>query len=460
LILNQSPEQLVQQWYASEKNKEEVSNFRTQINRFEQEKSDLQVKLSQEQDTKYLNPVVVGLALSLLIAVLGLAISMIRKRDSGKSSAAWWQPHSPEAQSPGNRWFTRGRELMASAVRASDAVKPDVLDVNLDTLFKPEVFHRQSQVDAGDSVQSTHPPESSDFLHSNLMDNSRSVAAEELFDLQQQVEFFISLGQSEQAANLLISHLSDGHEPSPLAYLDLLKLYHQMGYRDKYDELKSRFNSQFNAGVPVFENYSYSRRGLERYEKALSRIQSLWPSRGVLEVIETSLFKKNVEGDGEVFDLEAYRELLLLYGIARYLNSDGGKESEALLHPEVSTIKLSQPAAGLPNTEFPVTNLQPLTAQTREGLKKEQAVLDHVVNDAYQVSNTNSHELAENELDLDLSQAFEISKSDETFLNPDEAGEAFFKVALPQSLQHSLEFNLESDQDGKPFTIKKSGLEP
>jgi hypothetical protein len=370
LILNQSPEQLVQQWYASEKNKEEVSNFRTQINRFEQEKSDLQVKLSQEQDTKYLNPVVVGLALSLLIAVLGLAISMIRKRDSGKSSAAWWQPHSPEAQSPGNRWFTRGRELMASAVRASDAVKPDVLDVNLDTLFKPEVFHRQSQVDAGDSVQSTHPPESSDFLHSNLMDNSRSVAAEELFDLQQQVEFFISLGQSEQAANLLISHLSDGHEPSPLAYLDLLKLYHQMGYRDKYDELKSRFNSQFNAGVPVFENYSYSRRGLDRYEKALSRIQSLWPSRGVLEVIETSLFKKNVEGDGEVFDLEAYRELLLLYGIARYLNSDGGKESEALLHPEVSTIKLSQPAAGLPNTEFPVTNLQPLTAQTREGLKK------------------------------------------------------------------------------------------
>src|SRR5690606_37670261 len=81
--------------------------------------------------------------------------------------------------------------------------------------------------------------------------------------------------------------------------------------------LRAEFNEVFNAGAPPFEQYSTHRRGLESYETAFSRIQALWPQPKVLDLIERSIFRDNqVDGD-EVFDLQAYRELLLLYAIAK-----------------------------------------------------------------------------------------------------------------------------------------------
>jgi hypothetical protein len=156
-----------------------------------------------------------------------------------------------------------------------------------------------------------------DFTHSALFDNPRSVATEELFDMQQQVEFFISLGQFDQAIEVLQTHLS-GHEgDSPLIYLDLLKLYHEQGKRNDYMALQGRFNRLFNGSAPDFDGYSTSRRGLERYGNTLRAIQALWPQPAVVELLERSILQKTPGDRTEVFDLEAYRELLLLYGIAR-----------------------------------------------------------------------------------------------------------------------------------------------
>lgn len=146
---------------------------------------------------------------------------------------------------------------------------------------------------------------------------ARSLATEELFDVQQQADFFMSLGEHEQAIRVLREHLDESHEPSPLTYLDLFKIYHQLGHRDAYEALRADFNQVFNAGAPPFEQYSTHSRGLESYEKAFSRIQALWPQPKVLEVIERSIFRDNQAADEEVFDLEAYRELLLLHALAK-----------------------------------------------------------------------------------------------------------------------------------------------
>jgi tetratricopeptide (TPR) repeat protein len=146
---------------------------------------------------------------------------------------------------------------------------------------------------------------------------SRSVATEELFDVQQQADFFMSLGEYQQAVDVLKSHLAESQEPSPLAYLDLLKIYHKLGRRDDYQRLREDFNRLFNAGAPSFEHYSDEGRGLEHYGMALSRIQALWPEPRVLDVIESSIFREENNPEAEVFDLEAYRELLLLHAIAK-----------------------------------------------------------------------------------------------------------------------------------------------
>ncbi len=154
-----------------------------------------------------------------------------------------------------------------------------------------------------------------DFASSQMA--SRSVATEELFDVQQQADFFISLGEDEQAITVLRDHIAESQVPSALAYLDLLKIYHRQSRQEDYERLRTDFNRLFNAGAPLFDQFSDEGRGLEFYERALGRIQALWPQPRVLDVIEQSIFREADDPQAEVFDLEAYRELLLLYAMAK-----------------------------------------------------------------------------------------------------------------------------------------------
>src|SRR5690606_39157352 len=56
---------------------------------------------------------------------------------------------------------------------------------------------------------------------------------------------------------------------------------------------------------------------LEQQAPTLARIVALWPAREVLEVIEDALFRPPGLGGGDPMGLEGYRELVLLYQIAR-----------------------------------------------------------------------------------------------------------------------------------------------
>lgn len=152
---------------------------------------------------------------------------------------------------------------------------------------------------------------------------TRAVNAEELFDIQQQADFFVSLGQHEQAIELLKQHIDENAATSPLAYLDLLAIYHKFGLKDDYARLRGDFTRAFNVQVPPFEVFTGASKGLEAYPAALARIEALWPSIKVLDAIEASIFRRPGVGDGEegAFDPEAYRELLLLFSIAREVTS-------------------------------------------------------------------------------------------------------------------------------------------
>ncbi len=66
----------------------------------------------------------------------------------------------------------------------------------------------------------------SDFA-SSLFGQSRVAAAEELFDIQEQADFFMSLDQPEQAIEVLKNHITENVETSALAYMDLFDIYHR-----------------------------------------------------------------------------------------------------------------------------------------------------------------------------------------------------------------------------------------
>lgn len=145
----------------------------------------------------------------------------------------------------------------------------------------------------------------------------RMVGVQELIDVHDKADFFLSIGETEQAVAVLEAHVHDQVETGALAWMDLLELYHSLGRRADFERLRAEFRQRFTAQVPDFEHFDQPTAPLENYGRALSRIVELWPSRRVLDVIEESIFRRPHAPGAEPFGLEAYRELVLLYHIAR-----------------------------------------------------------------------------------------------------------------------------------------------
>ena len=186
------------------------------------------------------------------------------------------------------------------------------------------------------------------FQHSHMA-SMRMVKAEELVDIQQQADFFMSLGQSEHAIEVLESHIHNNTETSALVWLDLLAIYRSLKRRQDYDLLRADFQRVFNAEVPAYDSTPTVSGGLQDYPRALTRITALWPSPKVMDVIEESIFRKPGMAGAEAFDLEAYRELVMLYNLGREVVRDAAAP--------VGDLALSEPA----KSSFFETSIQPLS---------------------------------------------------------------------------------------------------
>jgi hypothetical protein len=173
----------------------------------------------------------------------------------------------------------------------------------------------------------------------------RMVGVQELIDVHDKADFFLALGQHDQAIAILEAHVHDQVETSALAWMDLLEQYFKLGRRADFERLRAEFRQRFSVQVPDFDHFDQPTSSLENYGRALSRIVALWPSQRVLNVIEESIFRKPGLPGAEPFSLEAYRELVLLYHIAK----------------DVAPVEdsLSAPLEYKP-TDFPSTSLQPL----------------------------------------------------------------------------------------------------
>jgi hypothetical protein len=317
--------------------------------------NDLSTQLEQARDQRYRNWLVYLLGGLLLLALLALLVVWRRRpamRGGSEASQAWWSSDPADKTVLDELAQTARKDARRKGPKPAAAVAENEsmdIDLNLDHDSSLDSLQPLSGDDGRDSK---YPSDAASALQArdrkdfspSAIGVSRSVATEELFDVQQQADFFVSLGEDEQAIQVLRNHLAESHEPSPLAYLDLFKLYHRLGRRAEYDALRDEFNHVFNAGAPPFNHYTDAGRGLEAYETAFSRIQSLWPQERVLDLIEESIFRDANDDQVEVFDLEAYRELLLLHAIAKDL------------------VQRDSPP-GARQTEFRNTNMQPLKAE-------------------------------------------------------------------------------------------------
>jgi hypothetical protein len=329
--LNASPEDILRDAQKLAVLEAESKGLREQEARNKASMLEMESRLEQSRFMTWVAYALGGLLLLALGALAWLSRRKAQEAGAGAASKDWWAAGAAKAP-----------VAAGAPTGAGTATQGVDIDVDLDDESGLDEL-RPYDGSAEQDGSALNPNDRRDFRASQ-MGVSRSVATEELFDVQQQSDFFVSLGEFDQAIGVLKTHLSESQEPSALAYLDLFKLYHRTGRRDDYEKLRQDFNHQFNAGAPPFDQYSDSSQGLEAYETAFGRIQALWPQPKVLDVIEKSIFRDASDPESEVFDLEAYRELLLLHALAKeVIKRDAGAPASDFQHTAIRPLKAAGP---------------------------------------------------------------------------------------------------------------------
>jgi hypothetical protein len=404
--INASPEDLLQDTERLKTIETDVRAMSELTKRQTKELGTLKGDLIQAQNDRYANPLVYALA-ALALAALAFAAWVWQRSRSLSLNAPWWGgAQNPKAAPSIDRRKSQPARFNSQANSATQDAEREQAFVAASQLVTPasaamplsggvrNALANTPRSDSGFGLDGSGHSKSpnSDFAQLSAarkstlgarygnaavrdfepseVGASRTVSTEELFDIQQQADFFMSLGQHTQAIDILQNHISDNIETSALAYLDLFNIYHKVGMHEEFAELRDEFNRVFNAQVPEYAQYGLSSRGLEDYLPAMQRIMALWPNVKVLEVIEESIFRK-ADLDHQPFDLLAYRELMLLYAIAKDVCEEQGIPSSVQVDfdmtqpPDISSMADDDAAVNASvakRSRFSATAVQPLSA--------------------------------------------------------------------------------------------------
>lgn len=213
------------------------------------------------------------------------------------------------------------------------------------------------------------------------------LTAQALFDVQEQAEFYASIGENDQAIEILQAHIAEHENSSPLAYVELLQLLFRLGRMDAYEEVRQQFQKHFNVHIPDF--LGFSRKGCDLWSAhpdVLAQIEALWPTDEVQELLRNLILRKNEAA--QRFDLAAFDELLMLYNVAKSTPAASrgamhGRRrtapSEAPLPeiaPEVTPVQAVPPLPEVPGAASPVQTAAAPAAEAPPVLSLDEAHLD------------------------------------------------------------------------------------
>lgn len=356
--INAQPQDVLRDLQRVQALEEDVKGLRSVVAGNDRTLGELRQQLNEARQERSLTLAAIAL-LTLLLAAM--VVTWWLRRGERAGAGEWWRRGDPAAAAATAAAGVAAKTAPSAGGRVEDAdlqVDESMFD-SLRTVPKgPQVFvtgappPRASPSPQPVPAADRGAPESAFSFQSSQATSMRMVKAEELVDIQQQADFFMSIGQTEQAIELLETHIRDHAETSALVWLDLLAIYRALKRRDDYELLRGDFQRVFNAEVPGFDQTPTVSGGLEDYPRALSRISALWPSPKVMDLIEESIFRKPGSADGEPFDLEAYRELVMLYNLGREV-------------VEVSSSPEEWTGSDAPGSSFFETAMQPLSVGRR-----------------------------------------------------------------------------------------------
>ena len=356
--------------------------------------TDLRQRLQKAESERFANGLVYALLAALVLATAAAAYFWSRQRGRLPGPDDWWETSHTSTEAAGHsrggalggagadsRFPETGAQVLSAAAGSGLAIPLTEVDIDLsvdESLFnslKDARVHPhqvggqladslETQMPALAGMQASRPQESRDFSPS-ISSTLRAIDAEEVFDIRQQAEFFLSLGQYDRAIQVLENRIDDHGESSPFVYLDLLKIFHTLGRKAEFQKFRQDFNLLFKGRVPEFSKFTDEGKALETYPATLVRVSELWHSPKVQEFIEDCIFRNAGDDQSAGFDLVAFSELLFLHAIAKRLagESTGTEDSRyAVLTRDpgkiyADPVQLTEPMsistlAGLQNVDF------------------------------------------------------------------------------------------------------------
>ena len=143
------------------------------------------------------------------------------------------------------------------------------------------------------------------------------LTAQAMFDVQEQAEFYASIGENDHAIGILQNHIAQHEASSPLAYLELLQLLHRLSRTDAFAHASKKFQAYFNVNVPGFFEFADKGQNLASgYPHVLRDIEAQWKSDELPSLVRGLLVRDPLAPEpvhAERFDLAAFDDLLNLY---------------------------------------------------------------------------------------------------------------------------------------------------
>lgn len=174
------------------------------------------------------------------------------------------------------------------------------------------------------------------------MSQDKQVHVDELMDAGHLAEYFIDMGDDDRAMALLEKSLDDSASDSfALPYLLLFDLYRKHDRKKEFDALYTRFERRFNVAVPpwgmeVDPQGQGQNRDLMNYDRAMKLITMTWKDPQIITVLERMLMD-DPHQHRMGFELAAYRDLLMLYTVARDIFPDNIPTAIPVEHVELGT---------------------------------------------------------------------------------------------------------------------------
>ncbi len=394
--LNTSVQDLIQEGAQQKALREDLKSLRDLTGKNQRDLQELLGRLQQAEAQRYANPLVYGLGALLLLACLALLALLFKLRRSGSDDEPWWRSDSEhQADDLDTALISRvGVAPPTAAERSTEdeditvasprkvvpaAATPDFsnsgLDIDLDLdnplpaasiLEAPHAVQRQELAAAVGSSGFSAPGTRRDLSHS-VHASLHAINTQEMLDVRQQADFFMTLGQHEEAISLLEGSIHENEASNPLVYLDLLKVLHTLSRKPAFDHYRSEFNSIFTGRVQPYATFGQPGNSLDAYPQICGEISELWSTDAAVEFLEQCMVRRPEDAPELYFDLDAFRDLLLLHAVASRVRLNSVSDSGLLpfsaikmaASPDVEGSSALVVSDGLSEMTIPVTLVEP-----------------------------------------------------------------------------------------------------